>query len=225
MPERPPPSRSRARARGFTLIELLVAIAIAGLLLGFVAFNPAGFGDRSRLESSASTLASVFTAARELAIIDGHETRVQFDLPGSTKDRTNTGRFRYLVTSKTREKSKALMDDEEREQAAQRRRRGEAEDEWVETEWRKLPDGVVIEAFSVEAGEWIRANPRGDPVETSFEADGTVRAACAVRLVSVDMKENAARTMTVLVNPLTSVAEIAEGEADLPKGRDPSDFR
>lgn len=225
MTDAPPPSRASALRKGFTLIELLVAIAIAGLLLSFVAFNPAAFGDRNRLESAASTVVSVLTAARELAIIDGHETRVQFDLPGTTKDRRNTGRFRYLVTSQSRQKSKALMDDAERKEADARKRRGEAAEEWVETEWRSLPDGVVMEAFSAEAGVWIRANPRGDPVEVSFEADGTVLAPCALRLLSVDMKANAARALTVLVNPLTSVAEVAEGEADLPKGRDPSDFR
>ena len=71
----------------------------------------------------------------------------------------------------------------------------------------------------------MRSNPGSAPIEIAFLADGTVRPAHAVRLVSLDVGREADRTMTVRVNALTSAAEVIGGEADLPKGRDPNEFR
>lgn len=208
--------------RGFTLLELMAVMALLGFMLLLLPTRIDTYGDRSRLESTANTLVSAFTGVRERAIIDGHETRIQFDLPGSTQNRKTPGAFRYLVSSEERRTSKALR--EEGEEEPERVERG-TEEAWIETEWRRLPDGIVLEGFSTSAGEWIRANPRGDPVEVSFHPDGSVRPACAVRIVCVDLPSGAARTLTVVVNPLTAAASINEGEGDLPKSRDPSDFK
>jgi prepilin-type N-terminal cleavage/methylation domain-containing protein len=223
------PCGGRRATRAFTLVELMVVMAILGMLLVLLPPRLDAWGDRGKLDSTASTLVSALTGAREMAVIDGHETRVQFDLPGETKDRKKTGRFRFLVTSLDRPKSKALDDPAvrtlESEREREMERRAEAVDEWVITEWRQLPEGVVLAGFSVESGQWIRSNPRGDPVEVSFDPDGTVRPACALRLESVDLPKGAENTVTVVVNPLTSIAEVVDGAAELAKSRDPSEFR
>lgn len=198
-----------------------MVITIIGMMLLWVPPNLDSFGERSRLSSTASSVASTFTAARELAIIDGHETRIQFDLPGETKDRTKTGRWRYMVTTIKKETPDALKSGN----ASDQRREEPPEEEWAYTEWHDLQHGVLLWGFSQEAGTWIRSNPRGEPLEVAFLADGSVRPACAIRVQSMDIQDVAERTMTVRVNALTSASEVIEGEADLPHGRDSNDFR
>lgn len=220
----PPPRAGDPGAgrRGFTLLELMAVMVIIGFLLYLLPPRMDTYGDRNRLESAANTLISAFTAVRETAIIDGHEARIQFTLPGATTDRKQTGSYRYLTGPEKRRTSKALREEGEVEEDRPVRRTEEA---WIESSWYPMPDGVVLEGFSTTAGEWIRTNPRGDPVEVSFHPDGSVRPACAVRLTCIDLPPGAARTLTVVVNPLTAAASIAEGEGDLPKSRDPSDFK
>jgi len=216
------PPEGTGVARGFTLLELMAVMTILGFMLLLIPPRMDTFGDRSRLESAANTLVSAFTGIRETAIIDGHEARIQFTLPGATTDRKKTGSYRYLVTSEQRRTSRALREDGQPEAARVERTN---EEPWIESSWYPLPDGIVLEGFSTTAGEWIRANPRGDPVEVSFHPDGSVRPACALRLVCIDLPSRAARSLTVIVNALTAAASITEGEGDLPKSRDPSDFK
>jgi prepilin-type N-terminal cleavage/methylation domain-containing protein len=209
------------RRAGFTLLELIVVMTIVSLLILLLPPRLDNSGARHRLESAANSLSSAMTAAHDMAIIDGHETKLQFDLPGTSKDRKRSGAFRWVVSSEERKKPR-LRDDEDEEQTVEREK---PEEEWVETEWRPLPEGVVLAGVSLQSGEWIKTNPRGDPVEISFFPDGFVRPACAIRVLSADMPTNSANTMTVVVNALTSAAEVLEGEQDLPRERDPSDFR
>ncbi len=208
--------------RGFTLLEMMAVMVIIGLMLLLLPPRMDTYGDRSRLESTANTLISAFTAVRETAIIDGHEARIQFTLPGSMDHRKKTGAYRYLVGPEERRTSKALREEGSLEEERPQRR---TEEEWIESSWYPLPDGIVLEGFSTTAGEWIRSNPRGDPVEVSFHPDGSVRPACALRITCVDLPAGAARTVTIVVNPLTAAASFNEGEGDLPRSRDPSDFK
>ena len=46
-----------------------------------------------------------------------------------------------------------------------------------------------------------------------------------IRLVSVDLPQSVERTITITVNALTSAAQVFEGEGNLPKRLDASDFR
>jgi len=211
----------RPAARGFTLLELIVVMAIMSLLLVLLPAKIDMAGAGHRLDSAANTLVSVMTAAHDMAIIDGHDTRVQFDLPGSLKDRTKTGAFRYVVSSQQRQRRK-LRDDGESSGVEEPR---QAEEEWIETMWRPLPDGVGLWGISLQSGDWTKRNPRGDPVEVTFSPDGAIRPACAIRVVSMDLPSTAANTRTVVVNALTSAAEVQEGEQELPRDRDPSDFK
>lgn len=216
----------RTAARGFTLLELMATMVLVGMMLLLLPPSLDSMGDRNRLESAANSLVAAFTGLRETAVIDGHEAHLQILLPGTTADRKATGKFRTLVTARERQRAKAFRDAEEPgvREAPVDRDRLEPEEAWIFSQWRPLPDGVVIEGFSVTSGEWLRSNPRGEPVEVTFHPDGSVRPVCAIRLVNVDLPSRASRTLTVMVNALTAVAYIVEGEAELPRSRDPSDF-
>lgn len=226
-----PPSKTRARSdadaqRGFTLLELMVVMLLVGLMLLWLPARLDGFGDRSKLDSTASTIVSVLTGAKEMAQIDGHEVRLQVELAPDVKDRTKTGRFRYVVVSKSRETPDALKDPGDRGQRKADTQRDE--EEWTFTTWRALPEGVLFTGYSQESGSWVKSNPRGEPIEVSFFPDGGVRPPHAWRITSVDLSEEVVRVMTIRVNALTSTPDVVEGdgpESELPKRRDPSDFR
>jgi prepilin-type N-terminal cleavage/methylation domain-containing protein len=218
----PRPPRSRA-PRGFTLIELMAVSAILAALLLMLPPRLDGFGDRSRLDSAANTMVSVLTAAKEQAVIDGHEVIVQYQL-GDVKDRQKTGRFRYVVSSEIRETPDAFR--KPGDAPAPKETTTAPESEWVETSWRDFPTGVILAAYSQERGQWAHTRGgAGDVISVSFQADGTVKPAHAVRLVSSDLEGNAPNVVTVLVNALTSSASIVEGESELPEKRDAAEFR
>lgn len=222
-PACPGPARGRA---GFTLIELMVVMTLIGMLMLWVPARLDGFGNRSKLDSTASTIVSVLTAAREMAIIDGHEVRLQVELAPDLKDRTRTGRYRYVVANKTHETPDSLKQPGDRGELKDVSQR--ADEEWTFTPWTSLTTGVLLTGYSQESGSWIKSNPRGEPIEVSYFPDGGVRPPHAWRITCVDLDEEVNRVITIRVNALTSAAEVVEGEgpgAELPKRRDPSDFR
>ncbi len=200
--------------RGFTLLELMVVMTILGLLILLVPPSLDGIGSRSRLEAGANTISAVLTGAREQAIIDGHEVRVQFQL-GDAKRRTSTGRYRYVVVNKPRERPG---------QEDQVKARTEAKEEMVPLTWRGLPDGVILAAYSQVPKEWTKGSGGDAVIEIRYLPDGAVRPTHAWRLVSTDFS-GPDSTMTVLVNALTGTPSVESGEADLPEVLDASDFR
>jgi hypothetical protein len=196
--------------------------AILGAILLMLPPNLEGFGDRSRLDSAANTMVSVLTAAKEQAVIDGHEVIVQYQL-GDPKDRRKTGRFRYVVSSEQRQTPDAFKKPGD---APETKDMSAPDSEWIETTWRDLPTGVILAAYSQERGQWAHTRGgAGDVISVSFQADGSVKPAHAVRLLSADLEGNAPNTITVLVNALTSAASIVEGESELPEKRDAAEFR
>lgn len=207
------------RASGFTLIEIMAVTALLSIALLMLPPLLDGFGSRTRLDSATSAMVSALTGAREQAVIDGHDVIVQFTL-GDPRDRAKTGGFRFLVTSSVRETPEGLKSPGQEPQAPVE----EPAEEWIETAWRGMPDGVILAAYSEASGQWIKNNPVERPLEIRFLPDGGVRPAFAVRLESLDLPAEVSRVTTVLVNALTSVAYVVDGEGDLAAKRDPSDF-
>lgn len=217
---------TKLRSGGFSLIELMVVMTLIGIMLLWLPARIDGFGNRSKLDSTAATIVSVLTAAREMAIIDGHEVRLQVELAPDLKDRTRTGRFRYVVASKTHESPDSLKEPGATKEVKDTSTK--SDDEWTYTDWRKLTEGVLFTGYSQESGSWIKSNARGEPIEVSFFPDGGVRPPHAWRITCIDLDDAVNRVLTIRVNALTSTADVAEGDgpdSELPKRRDPSDFR
>jgi prepilin-type N-terminal cleavage/methylation domain-containing protein len=223
---RPASAPARGPRAGFTLIELMVVMTLIGMMMLWIPARIDGFGNRSKLDSTAASIVSVLTAAREMAIIDGHEVRLQVELAPDLKDRTRTGRYRYVVANKTHETPDSLKQPGDRGVPQDTSTR--SDEEWTFTPWASLTAGVLLTGYSQESGAWIKSNPRGEPIEVSFFPDGGVRPPHAWRITCVDLDEEVNRTITIRVNALTSMAEVVEGDgpgSELPKRRDPSDFR
>jgi prepilin-type N-terminal cleavage/methylation domain-containing protein len=203
-------------SRGFTLLELMVVVALLGGVLLLVPANLGAFGARSRLDSAGNSLTSVLTGAREQAISDGYEVRVEI---GGYKDSEGTHQgYRYLFTSLP--PAQAGIPEEDEDKARELREMRGKERQWLSTTWKPLGDGIKFVGFSDESRRW--EGPReGQAFRVSFNAEGNVDRAFALRIESQDMdvpKEK--RTLTVLVNGLTAEATVVDGFKELPEKKD-----
>lgn len=212
------------RTGGFTLLELLVVCAIVGVSLTLVPVSFGSFGARSRLSSAANTLLAQLAAARERAMMDGYEARLEI-APYKESDGNKRLGARFWFTNLPA-KGTAKLEEENEERQRDRVTSRAKDREWMMTEWAPLPSGILVTGISIEAGHWEKL-PEGDrPFQVTFFADGSIERAVAVRLESEDIDvrpEN--RTVTVMVNALTAEAASYEGFRELPKQRDASEFR
>jgi prepilin-type N-terminal cleavage/methylation domain-containing protein len=205
------------RTRGFTLLELMVVVVIVGSILLLVPANLTGFGARSRLENAANTLAGAVAAAREQAILDGYEVRMEI---GWYRD--EDGRHlghRWLFTNVPPPRPEGSEEEDEERQQELRAERGR-ERQWLHTTWHQLDGGLLISGISEEATRWQKLSD-GEPYQVAFRPDGSVQKAFAIRIESQDLggrRED--RSLTVVVNGLTSEATVEDGQKELPRKLD-----
>lgn len=215
----PPPT---AASRGFTLLELMVVCAIVGVALLFVPVSFETFGARSRLSSAANTLLAQLTATRELATMDGYESRLEIGHFPTVEGKRVGVRFWY-----TNVPPKGAAKTFEDEDASKERATSRAEDrQWLVSDWRPFPEGIKVAGISLEAGQWEKLSEGEQTFQIRYQPDGSVERGFAVRLESVDLDvKQEARTLTVVVNPLTAEAASYEGFQELPRQREAHEFR
>ena len=207
------------RARGFTLIELMVVVALLGMAMALVPLNMDSFGARSRLTSAANTVVAAFSSVKAQAIYDGYEAYLEFGLFKDDDDKVRPGyRIRYTNLPA---QERGQGDEQYNQELAQARER---EREWRTTSWSKLPDSVDIVGLSESRGNWQRASE--DRVfAVGFTAAGNVDRPVAIRLENEQLEvRREYRTITVEINPMTSVASWREGLHELRPKRPASDF-
>jgi prepilin-type N-terminal cleavage/methylation domain-containing protein len=212
------------RRGGFTLLELLVVCAIVGGTLILVPVYFGSFGARSRLSSSANTLLSMLAAAREQAMIDGYEARLEI-APYREKDGTRRLGMRFWYTNLPA-KGTAKLDEENSDRQRERVTSRAKDRQWMFSEWRTLPEGIVVPGVSIEAGQWDKLGEGERSFQVKFLADGSVERAVAIRLENEDLDVRPEyRTVTVMVNALSAEAASYEGLKELPRQRDAGEFR
>ena len=207
-------------ASGFTLIELMVVITIVAALFALVPLNLDSWGARSRLNSAGNSLVAAFSQARTQAIYDGWPAYLEIGrIPNDDNEETYGYRIRFTSQPATTELDAADEEERRRLQAEQERAR---EDLW--TEWDAFPKGVVVAGVSEAKGEWRKIV--GDrPFEVGFTADGNIEGGVAVRLEATDLDvKREFRTVTVVMNALTSMGTWLDGEEDLERKLPASEF-
>ena len=208
--------------RGFTLLELLAVVLIMGTVLVLVPMNLSSIGSEGKLKNTANSLVAAFNGGRERAILDQHE--VYLEIGGYRDEEADEYRYgwRYKFTNLTPMDISETEDEGELE----RRRAARARDrEWLYTSWHATPRGVEIIGVSTQKGSWQKPNPGGKPVPVRFNADGTIETAVAVRIENTDMEvRKEYRTITVLVNGLTSEANWQNGMGELNESLPSSNF-
>jgi len=210
-----------ARTRGFTLVELMVVMAILAGVLLLVPPNLYKFGARSRLENAANTIVSVVAAAREQAIEDGQPVKIEFGV-WKDEDGVEHAAHRMVFSNMPVEHSDLLDEDK----GMDRERERPEEQEWLQTTWHNLSDGVVYAGVSERHGRWTKIS-RDRHYEISFTPDGGVEKGFAIRLESEDLADNVKkenRTITIRVSPLTAEAMTMDGLGEMPETREEGDF-
>lgn len=211
------------REQGFTLIELMVVCAIVGVALLIVPPSFDTFGARGRLTSSTNKLLSEITAAREQAVLDGYEARWEIGrFPNDEGERAWGTRFWF-----TNVPAKGTQGEEGQRDVAKERATSRAEErQWLNSAWHALPDGVIVSGISLEAGHWEKLGEGDKTFQVRFFPDGGVERGFGVRLESQDLDVRVdERSVTVLINPLTSEPSSHEGLRELTKQRDASEFK
>jgi hypothetical protein len=200
-------------------MEIMVVVLVIGAALLLVPANIGGFGARSRLENTANTLASAVNLAREQAILDGRPVTLEFGVVKTSRGRVLHG-HRFAFSTQRREQSKLLAPEGERPV-----RRRDEEDETLFTEWHENEDGVQFMGMSLSGGHWseIRVDR---PFSVSFHPDGSIDTGFAVRVEAVALEKvrKEDRTMTLVVNGLTTQASVHDGYAEVPQQLDEGEF-
>ncbi len=214
---------ARRTQRGFTTIELMVVVLIMGTVLLLVPANLGNLGSQGKLKGTADSLISAINGARDRAVLDAFEVHLEI---GSFRDDDNVWqrgwrwKFTNVPPADIAGGGEVDSADQERRREARTRER-----EWLFTSWHLCRSGVRITSISRSKGAWEKVNDGGKPVAVRFFADGTVEGAFAFRVVNENMEtDDEFKTITVIINGLTSEASWLEGEHELPESLPASNF-
>ncbi|MDA1194105.1 MAG: GspH/FimT family pseudopilin [Planctomycetota bacterium] len=208
--------------RGFTLLELMAVVLIMGTILLLVPINLDSVGAEGKLKNSANSLVAAFNGARERAVLDSYEVWLEFgSYQEEDADDWRQG-WRFKFTSLPPPEVTGGDDPNERDRKRADRAR---EREWLYTGWHATPSGVEIVGVSAQKGSWNKVQDSGKPIGIRFLADGTVENGVAIRIENTDMPVSREyRTITVMLNGLTSEANWVEGLGELSESLPASNF-
>jgi type II secretory pathway pseudopilin PulG len=200
-------------------MEIMVVVLIIGTALLLVPANIGGFGARSRLENTANTLASAVNLAREQAILDGRAVALELGVVKTSGGKVIHG-HRFAFSNQRREQSDLLDPEGEREPEED-----PEEEETLFTEWHENEDGVEFKGVSLSGNQWEELR-QDRPFVVSFHPDGSVDTWFAVRVEAVGLEKvgREERTITLVVNGLTTQASVYDGYAEVPEQLDEHEF-
>ena len=209
VPRTPLEARRSPYPRGFTLVEIMVVVLVIGSILLLVPPNLFSFGARSRLENSANTIASAVAGAREQAIIDGVPVGLEL---GIVKERGRViHAHRFVLSNRPTQKSDLLDPEGERDDEDV-----PEEEETLYTPWHRLQNGVMFAGVSEAEDNWFKMR-EGHPLLVTFSPDGTIDRGFAIRITTDDLDvKTEYKTITIMVNALTTQPSIHDGLAELP---------
>ncbi|MDJ0974861.1 MAG: type II secretion system protein [Planctomycetota bacterium] len=208
------------RLAGFTLLEVMAVVLILGSVLLIVPLNMDGWGARSRLDLAANSVIASIHGTKEQAIQDGYDAYLE--LGWAVVDDTDEERSAYRVKFTNIASEKATRDDDATE--AQERARSR-EREWLYTEWRPLPDDIEWAGVSERKDAWRPISQGGKAYSIHFDAGGNTDQSIAIRIKSValDVSEED-RTITIVLNGLTSEASWVDGKHEIRESLDQAAF-
>jgi len=201
----------------------MAVVLIMGTILLLVPASLDSVGAQSKLKNTANSLVAAVTGARERAILDSYEVHLEI---GSFRDEDDEWRhgWRFRFTNVPPPDVAGGEDADEGDRQRQRELRAR-EREWLYTSWHACPSGVQITGISERRDSWERINDGTKPHPVRFFADGTVETGVAIRIVNEDMEvDTQYKTLTVIINGLTSEATWVEGEQELPESLPASNF-
>lgn len=212
-----------ASERGFTLLELMAVVLIMGVVLLMVPASLDNLGAQGKLKNTANSLVAAVNGARERAILDSFEVHLEIGMFRDAEEEWRYG-WRYKFTNVPPPDVASGDDVDEAEQQALREQRTR-EREWLFTSWHECPSGIELSGISERKGTWNKVNQGSKPYAVRFFADGTVEHGLAVRIVNEDMEvDRQYKTITVMINSLTSEPSWLEGEMELPESLPSSNF-
>ena len=201
----------------------MAVVLIMGTVLLLVPASLDSVGAQGKLKNTANSMVAAVTGARERAILDSYEVDLEI---GSFQDGDDEWRhgWRFRVTNVPPPDVAAGEQVDESERQRQRELRAR-EREWLYTSWHPCPSGVRITGVSERKDSWEKIGDGNKPHAVRFFADGTVETGVAIRIVNEDMETDTQyKTVTVIVNGLTSEATWVEGEQELPESLPASNF-
>lgn len=181
------------RQDGFTLIELMVVIILISIAFTYGIVNIDHLVPSSRLGKAARDLGGTLQRLRGMAVFHGRPYFVEYDLD----------EYRYRVIRPT---SKAEQD--------------QGLDDWVETNWFDLPEGVRFEALFLNAD---RDGETSGTFRLEFSPTGEV-AGHMIRLIGLNLPEKRNK-YTVELNAITGLVSYSRQEKSYAPVRDEFEFR
>jgi prepilin-type N-terminal cleavage/methylation domain-containing protein len=183
----------RRVSSGFTILELMVVIVLIGIGTTYGVIRFQAYLPKARIEGAAREIGGFLTRLRGMAVFSGRSHFIEYDLDAEA----------YRIVRST--------SPAEQEEGA---------DEYLESSWFEMPEGVVIE--DVQFSE--RDEESRGIVRVEFTPEGEVTGHL-VHLLSNEILGEEQSRFTAELNPVTGLVGLTPGRKNYSQVRDEADFR